>query len=357
MRKLLRRARAVVLAAGIGVGVLLGGSIAVATPRPLVDPTPPVTSPAAATPRPETIVSLTFDDGWRSQYPAAQYLNIQDLPATFYINSDQIEAPSYLTLRMLRSINDMGHQIAGHTSTHAHLTQIDSSQAQREICDDRASLAAMGFVVTDLAYPYGEHNAAVEELTRNCGYNSGRATSGLYNSKTDCGDCPVTEGIPLDHRFNIRTGLTVQQPEPLARLKAQVTRALPKGGWLPLTFHHICQSGEDCTGEGIPLSDFIRFVDWLKEQPVSVQTVGQVTGGSVKDVTGAVTPHVQAILAKEAPPVGGTSSDAPPLSKAIAFRVFGVGIGQPQVIGAGIALTLVFVISFRLGTRHQRYKG
>ena len=39
-----------------------------------------------------------------------------------------------------------------------------------------------------------------------------------------------------------------------------------------------------------------------------------------------------------------------------AFNIFGVGVGQAEVIGGGLAVGTTIVISFRLATRGKRYE-
>jgi hypothetical protein len=62
-----------------------------------------VTVPASAATEPDTIVSLTFDDGWNTQLQAARYLADQGMQGTCYVNSEQIGDDSSLSLDDLRA--------------------------------------------------------------------------------------------------------------------------------------------------------------------------------------------------------------------------------------------------------------
>jgi hypothetical protein len=256
------------------------------------------TLPASAATEPDTIVSLTFDDGWNTQLQAARYLADQGMQGTFYVNSEQIGDDAYLSLDELRAIAAAGHEIAGHTLTHAHLPQLSADDVRREVCDDRANLDHLGFRPTSFAYPYGEMSRAAMRIVRACGYTNARGVSGLYNSRQSCSQCPSAETLPLMEPFNIRTAASVRQPDPVGQIKDQVRRAVRVGGWLPLVFHHICaDKPAPCNEEqGIRYQDLIRVVDWLSTQPVTVRPVREVAGGEFQPVVGAVTAHANSLL-------------------------------------------------------------
>jgi peptidoglycan/xylan/chitin deacetylase (PgdA/CDA1 family) len=99
----------------------------------------------ALPPRP-TAVSLTFDDGDRSQYGLRQMLAARQKKATFYINSGAIDdnEQGAMTWPMVTDLATDGHDIGGHTKTHISLTGTDTSYFRKwsETCDDRARLFA-----------------------------------------------------------------------------------------------------------------------------------------------------------------------------------------------------------------------
>jgi peptidoglycan/xylan/chitin deacetylase (PgdA/CDA1 family) len=64
-----------------------------------------------------------------------------------------------------------GFLVANHTATHPFLTRIPPAQARQEIIDGRRELEQLfGYSVEGFAYPYGDHNAAVEEMVREAGH-------------------------------------------------------------------------------------------------------------------------------------------------------------------------------------------
>src|SRR5580700_5799503 len=105
---------------------------------------------------PMTIVSLSFDDTFPDQFQVAAMLAQRGLNATFFVNSGRINASGYMTQGQVLSIQAQGNEIAGHTISHPDLPTISVDEQQRQICNDRVALLALGFPVTDFAYPYGD---------------------------------------------------------------------------------------------------------------------------------------------------------------------------------------------------------
>ena len=123
-------------------------------------------APAVAKAAP-TIVSLTFDDGTADQYAARTMLAQHSLHGTFYINSNNIGlSPSFLSWNQVADLAADGNEIAGHTLDHVDLTSVTSTEATRQVCNDRQALISHGFATTDFAYPYGASNASVESIVR-----------------------------------------------------------------------------------------------------------------------------------------------------------------------------------------------
>jgi peptidoglycan/xylan/chitin deacetylase (PgdA/CDA1 family) len=241
-------------------------------------------SAQAATPR--TIVSLTFDDSDLDQYTTAlPILQQYGMHGTFYVITGYVGVnPNYLTLPELQTIYNDGNEIAGHTVLHPYLTQLGTDEATREICDSRDTLLGWGFPVTDFAYPYSDYNPAVENIVRQCGYNSGRLDENLV-SPASCNGCDYTDSVPPADPYAINTPDSVQDSWTLPDLENLVTTAEQHGGWLPIVFHHICDG--DCDLYSMSPENFSAFLAWLQTQNVSVETVSQVIGGSVNPAVSA----------------------------------------------------------------------
>src|SRR5918996_185803 len=127
----------------------------------------------------QTVVSLTFDDGWSTQSAARSILAQHGMLGTFYVNSNTVGTDGHFTWAQLRALNADGHEIAGHTLDHTRLWDVEDQEAIRQICEDRQNILAAGFVLTSFAYPGGDFLAKHETMVRDCGYASGRGAYGL----------------------------------------------------------------------------------------------------------------------------------------------------------------------------------
>ena len=234
----------------------------------------------------QTVVSLEFDDGTADQTTAGTILQGAGMPGTFFINSGRIGASGYMTLSQIQALAAAGNEIGGHTVTHADLPTLSTDEAARQICNDRVALLADGFAVSDLAYPYGDTDAAVEQIAANCGYNSARTIGGIKNPFS-CSGCDLAETIPPGDPYDTQTPNSIIATETLAQIEGLVTQA-PSSGWVQLVMHHICaQSDPSCDPTyAIDPATLSAFVAWLKPQVASgalaVKTVHQVMGGTVK---------------------------------------------------------------------------
>ena len=240
----------------------------------------PVYSPAApmdAVPG-QTVVSVTFDDGFRGQARAAEILSAADLKGTFYLNSGLLDEKGSLTLRQAKELALAGHEVAGHTFSHPDIDTLDLEEAKREICQDRKNLLSLGFEVTNFAYPFAS-GSDVTSLVEDCGYNSGRGLGGTVNA--ECVDCPLTESLRPANLNLLKAPKQVEKDWTLADLQEAVTAAEDEGGWIILTFHGICPY--ECDWIDVEQQLFEDFTAWLAQRtattPTVVRTVQEVIGG------------------------------------------------------------------------------
>jgi hypothetical protein len=228
---------------------------------------------------PMTIVSLSFDDTFPDQFQVAAMLAQRGLNATFFVNSGRINASGYMTQGQVLSIQAQGNEIAGHTISHPDLPTISIDEQQRQICNDRVALLALGFPVTDFAYPYGDATAQTEAIAQACGYNSARGVGDLV-TPTSCTGCAYANPIPPVDAFYLKTPDSIEIDTTLAVMEGYVTQAEQHGGgWVPLVFHHVC---EGCDPLSVTPENLGAFLDWLaarQAQGTVVETIAQVIGG------------------------------------------------------------------------------
>jgi peptidoglycan/xylan/chitin deacetylase (PgdA/CDA1 family) len=246
------------------------------------DPSIPVAESTQAAVAGSTVISLTFDDTFADNFQVGALAEARGMRATFFVNSGRIGQAGSLSLDQLIALRDQGHEIGGHTITHARLAEIPVDDARRQICDDRSSFLENGFRVTSFAYPFSSQNATVRQIAADCGYNSARLVGGLV-VPTSCSGCPYANPMPPVDPFGVRTNDSIDETTTLDLMKLYVTQAEQHGGgWVPMVFHHVC---DGCDSLAVSPATLATFLDWLAArapQGTVVATVDQVMGGDVK---------------------------------------------------------------------------
>ncbi|HKU29643.1 polysaccharide deacetylase family protein [Arthrobacter sp. NyZ413] len=235
-----------------------------------------------AKPAPLSSVSLTFDSGRASQMVAAGILKANGLRGTFFINSGFIGSADYMTVDNLHTLAADQNEIGGHTVTLADVTAVETDEASRQICDDRATLTDWGFKVTSFSYPFAASSPQTENLVAACGYNSARGLNEIH-TPLDCPSCAAAETVRPTDPFRTRATSEVGSSWTLADLEATVEQAEQAGGWLQLTFYDIDTSGSP---RSISPALFEQFATWLaarsEQGTMGVRTVHDVIGGVAK---------------------------------------------------------------------------
>ncbi len=132
---------------------------------------------ASSTPLPPKPVILSFDDGWGDQFAYAfPVLEKYRYPATFFVFTNAIDRPGFLTWDDLHALAAAGMTIGAHSRPHPYLTSIASeSKLWSEIDGSRRLLEKeLGLPVNEFAYPFGRYDAAIVSLVRKSGYRSAR---------------------------------------------------------------------------------------------------------------------------------------------------------------------------------------
>src|SRR5690349_13412821 len=60
-----------------------------------------------------TIVTLTFDDGFADQAVVPSMLAARGMHATFFVNSAHLGTPGYLTVGQVLALQAAGHEVGG----------------------------------------------------------------------------------------------------------------------------------------------------------------------------------------------------------------------------------------------------
>lgn len=200
-------------------------------------PPPPPPPPASSA---KGIITITFDDGYRTTYDNAYpVLKGLGLRANIAVNPEPIDGgwSDYLTLSMLNELNGAGWSIVSHSVTHADLTKLTASQLDRELRDSQAWVKSHGFGPTNVfIVPYHSWGARERNAIASV-YKYARGHTIDEWSPEKYAAVPIT--TPLD--------LTAYEPEFAPYSTAQgraltmekIQRAVDNGLFLDLLFHRI----------------------------------------------------------------------------------------------------------------------
>jgi peptidoglycan/xylan/chitin deacetylase (PgdA/CDA1 family) len=151
---------------------------------------------------PGRAIALTFDDGYEDAYTQAlPVLQRYGLLATFYIVTNFVGQPGYMTWEQVAALRDAGMEIGAHTVSHLDLTSLDWDTANSEIAQSKAELDRhLGINVTSFCYPTGLYNGTIEELVRAAGFINATTTR-WDNDNSDIMALPrrrISGGTALD---------------------------------------------------------------------------------------------------------------------------------------------------------------
>ena len=246
-------------------------------------------APVTAGAQSQTVISLSFDDGWADQYEARSTLAAHGMKGTYYVNTGRTGTGGFMSWAQLVTLDADGHEVAGHTLDHVDLVAATATEARRQVCDDRQSLVSRGFVAKSFAYPYGEYNETAKSIVQECGYASGRAAFGLRNITSTTDTRPHASTIPPPDRYAILTPCCINSQVTLAQMQDYIVNAENNGGgWVPLVLHRICENCGDSPGPSMTPATFQGLVDWLAQRVsrgTVVRTVGQVMSGDAQPAT------------------------------------------------------------------------
>jgi peptidoglycan/xylan/chitin deacetylase (PgdA/CDA1 family) len=225
----------------------------------------------------KTVVSLTFDDQYENFFLYLRpQLQSHGMNGTFYVITSDTDAgfSCCMSWAQLRTMQNDGNDIGGHTVDHANLTDPNLTYDQKvaEVCGDRQDQMQNGIAdPASFAYPFGAFDATAEGIVKSCGYQTARTGGGVSSSVT-VPSSPWAETLPPKDPYALRTvDVDGSAPKTLADLQNFVTAAsVHGGGWLPLTFHEVCHQGaadySNCMSTYGPVDDAVlaSFLDWLQ---------------------------------------------------------------------------------------------
>ena len=229
-----------------------------------------------------TVISLTFDDAYKNQWLyAAPLLRAHHMTATFYVITADSDGPQRccMSWTQLRTLQDEGNDIGSHPIDHPYLTHLGKSQITAEVCGSRQDMLINGIHnPVSFAYPFGAVDSTAEQVVEQCGFSNARQGGGVSASNS-APSPPYAETLPPKDPYDVRTiAVDGASPIQLADLPTFVSAvAAHGGGWLPITFHQVCDTHAadytHCMSTYGPIQDTVlaQFLAWL-------QAAGQPSG-------------------------------------------------------------------------------
>lgn len=154
---------------------------------------------------PEKPIVLTFDDGYWDAYAHASRLMLErDMRGVFYVVSDFLNQPGFLTSEQVGILHSQGFEIGNHSQTHSDMSYMNSDAQRTEIQTAHDVIAGItGQAPTNFCYPLGRFNRLSAPVLRDLGYTTAVTTQ---HTTVHRGDRPHHVG-----RVRVRSTTTTEQ--------------------------------------------------------------------------------------------------------------------------------------------------
>ena len=187
----------------------------------------------------QALVTLTFDDGYSSTYnQGLPVLKQYGFTSTQFIITDVVGKSGYMTEAEVKALHADGDEIASHTVTHDNMLTETAAQYDNELSASKTTLQNwIGAPVTDMAYPEGLYNAAIQKATANY-YTGARGVEDGLNDKNNLN----AYDIKVQNVFNTTT---------TAQVADWIKQAQATNTWLVLVYHSVDSNTKNPVDEGI----------------------------------------------------------------------------------------------------------
>lgn len=157
-------------------------------------------------------VAITFDDGHATHARCATpELAARGMSATFFVVTDWVGRPGWVTWAELREMAAAGMSIQSHTRSHPFLSELPRARVLDELRGSRMEIEdRLGRAVTTIALPNGDHPRTGEEDFAECGYRWVATSRWGANAGAE-------RAARRIRRYTIRRSTTLAEFERLAR--------------------------------------------------------------------------------------------------------------------------------------------
>jgi peptidoglycan/xylan/chitin deacetylase (PgdA/CDA1 family) len=219
----------------------------------------------------EPIITITFDDGWKSIYSnAAPILEEYGIATTQYIITSVFDQPIYMSRAQVLQLHNVGHEIGSHTITHRDLTKLSDEQLDKELAESQSVLSQLiGQPVRHFASPLSAYDARVlTQLDKY--YDSHRNT---WASTDNIDDYDINTARHYNQMEII--SFTVRNDTTASELEALIDYTIERNGWLVLTYHQIETSNN--SPFNVTPKQLREDLDLITSKQIRTATIGEVT--------------------------------------------------------------------------------
>lgn len=210
------------------------------------------------------LVCIFFDDGWQNQYDVALPILLQHgFKASFGIITGSIGTGEgiweYFGEKEIKDLAEYGMDIACHTKTHPHLTELTDEQLYEEIIDSKKHLEKLGLEIRTFIYPYCEWDERVVGYVKEAGHTCARS-------------CGWGEETPFDIRTTEPEAKYHVYSDPIINLDFKQFQAIvdqaSRHTVICLCYHFISDTGHEETST--PVSSFVAQMRYLEESGFTI---------------------------------------------------------------------------------------
>lgn len=158
-------------------------------------------------------VLLTFDDGGVSaDDPTTRLLEARGWRGHFYIVTERIGQPGFLSREQIRSLHDRGHHVGSHSHSHpSRISELGDAELLQEWRESRRILTEiLGSAPFSVSVPGGFYSKRVASAVREAGYTV------LFNSEPTA-QTQRLDGLAIFGRYGIKRETAPEQARALAR--------------------------------------------------------------------------------------------------------------------------------------------
>ena len=208
-------------------------------------------------------ISITFDDNYSDQFSYAwESMETRGIVGTFFVLTNTINTPGYMSYANLQALQTAGNEIASHSVTHTSFTSLTDQQIRDECVNSKALLESNGLVISNIAYPNGDTDSHVDSIVDDY-YDSGRTAFVP----------PFLVELPTG-QFRIPGFNKENEVNELELLKELVDEVYNTEDWGVFLFHNVLP-GDYSSQYTTSQEDFEAFLDYVLLKGIPIITIRQ----------------------------------------------------------------------------------